>query len=148
MRSCVLLILLSKSQYFNDFDSKAKQPLKSMERLPQINYSLLNDNSLRKKLASLGIPNNGPRSLLTRRHTEWINLVNANCDSKTPRTKRELLRELYTWDKTQSRHVINGSLTANPSVMSKDFDGAAWAADHDHDFKKLIADAQNKAKFK
>lgn len=117
-----------------------------MERLPQISYSLLKDNALRKKLSELGIPNSGPRALLIRRHTEWVNLVNANCDSPRPRTKRELLHELDIWDKTQGRQLLNISnsgLNAS-SVMNKDFDGAAWAASHGDDFQTLIARARKK----
>ncbi|KAL9104145.1 MAG: hypothetical protein Q9163_000892 [Psora crenata] len=148
MRSYVALTSGSKSQYFNDSDVGPRQPSRAIERLPQINYSLLNDNALRKKLGALGIPNSGPRSLLMRRHTEWVNLVNANCDSKKPRTKRELLHELEIWDKAQGRQFINGSSTASSSVMKKDFDGAAWASDHNNDFKKLIAEAKKKAKSK
>ena len=118
-----------------------------MDRLPQLNYSLLKDNALRKKLAELGIPNGGPRPLLVRRHTEWINLVNANCDSAKPRTKRELLHELDIWDKTQGRQLLqtsNGG-SSTSSIMNKDFDGAAWAANHGDDFQTLIARARKKA---
>lgn len=119
-----------------------------MERLPQLSYSLLKDNALRKKLSDLGIPNGGPRALLIRRHTEWINLVNANCDSRRPRTKRELLHELDVWDKTQDRQILNSSSGggSSSSMMNKDFDGAAWAASHDSEFQSLIARARGKAK--
>lgn len=112
-----------------------------------MNYPLLKDNALRKKLSELGIPSGGPRALLIRRHTEWVNLVNANCDSARPRSKRELLRELDMWDKTQGRQVVNGpnGSTSASSVMHKDFDGAAWASSHDQDFQTLIAKARRKA---
>ena len=128
--------------------SRSSQPPKAMERLPQLSYSLLKDNALRKKLSDLGIPNGGPRALLIRRHTEWINLVNANCDSRRPRTKRELLHELDVWDKTQGRQILNSSSggVSSSSVMNKDFDGAAWAASHDNEFQSLIARARGKAK--
>lgn len=111
-----------------------------------MNYSILKDGVLRKKLRDLGIPNWGSRSLLQRRHTEWMNLWNANCDSKTPKSKRELLHELDIWERTQ------GGLAAAPSsagtdnsVLRKDFDGAAWSANHDSDFKRLIASAKQKS---
>lgn len=118
-----------------------------MERLPQLNYSLLKDNALRKKLAELGVPNGGSRTLLIRRHTEWVNLVNANCDSRKPRSKRELLSELDNWDKTQGRQIANSSGgTGNSSVMNKDFDGAAWAAVHEIDFQQLVTKAREKSK--
>ena len=119
-----------------------------MERLPQLNYSLLKDTALRKKLSELGIPNGGPKDLLIRRHTEWVNLVNANCDSSKPKTKRELLHELESWDKTQGRQIFNNCNGAGSasSVMSKNFDGAAWASNHGNDYQFLIAQARRKVK--
>lgn len=142
-----ILIRVRKSPSFN-MVSRSRQPPKPMERLPQLNYSLLKDNALRKKMSELGLPNSGPRALLIRRHTEWINLVNANCDSRRPRTKRELLHELDVWDKTQGRQVCNSSngVGGSSSVMDKDFDGAAWATSHDSDFQSLIARARRKTK--
>lgn len=121
-----------------------------MERLPQLNYSLLKDTALRKKLSEIGIPNGGPRDLLTRRHTEWVNLVNANCDSSKPKTKRELILELESWDRTQGRQSSNNynGAGSTPAVMSKEFDGAAWASNHDDSFQALIAQAREKLKRK
>ena len=147
--SVSILIQVRKSPSFN-MVSRSRQPPKAMERLPQLNYSLLKDNALRKRLSELGLPSSGPRALLIRRHTEWINLVNANCDSRRPRTKRELLHELDIWDKTQSRQVGNSSNGGggSSSVMDKDFDGAAWATSHDSDFQSLIARARRKTKSK
>lgn len=120
--------------------STDKQP----ERLPIINYSILKDNVLRKKLRDLGIPNWGPRPLIQRRHTEWMNLWNANCDSKTPKSKRQLLNELDIWERTQGGNAAPSMETTN-SVMRKDFDSAAWSTDHDSDFKRLIANARKKS---
>ena len=119
-----------------------------MERLPQLNYSLLKDTALRKKLSELGIPNGGSKDLLIRRHTEWVNLVNANCDSSKPKTKRELIQELESWDRTQGRQVLNNCNGAGSasSVMSKNFDGKAWASNHGNNFQSLIAQAQRKVR--
>lgn len=117
-----------------------------MERLPQLNYSLLKDTALRKKLSELGIPNGGPKALLIRRHTEWVNLVNSNCDSSKPKTKRELLQDLESWDRTQGRQTLgscNGTGSAS-SVMGKDFDGAAWASNHSNNFQALITQARRR----
>ena len=117
------------------------------ERLPQLNYSLFKENALRKKLVDLGIPSGGPKAVLIRRHTEWVNLVNANCDSSRPRKKRELLRDLTEWDKSQGRVVHNRSGHtghANNSMMKKDFDGVAWGTAHNKDFQRLIQEARQR----
>lgn len=120
-----------------------------MDRLPQVSYGLMKDQALRKKLAELGIPNTGPRQLLIKRHTEWVNLVNSNCDSSWPRSKRELLAELDTWGRSQGRNILDGlGGVESKSVMRKDFDGAAWAASHGDDFQHLIARARQKPQAK
>lgn len=107
----------------------------------------MKDNALRKKLSELGIPNEGSRAALTQRHAEWVNIVNANADSARPRSRKEMLRELDTWERTQGRHTASGLADSNNSnlVMSKDFDSSAWASSHSKDFQDLISKArQNK----
>lgn len=111
-----------------------------------MNYSLLKDTQLRKKFKDMGIPNWGPRQLLQKRHTEWMNLWNANCDSTSPKTKKELLRELEIWERTQGGFApTQSSLEPTNTVMAKDFDAAQWSVSHDNDFKRLIANARKKS---
>lgn len=120
--------------------------LKPTEMLPSLSYSILTENALRKKIAAQGIPSSGPKQLLIRRHTEWVNLWNSNCDSLRPRTKKQLLLDLDTWERTQGGHatIVPGVLRTANSIMAKDFDGAAWSAQHDDDFERLISEAREK----
>ena len=127
------------------FQSKSTTRVpKPMDRLPQINYTLYKDGALRKKMVELGIRSDGSKLLLTRRHTEWVNLVNANCDSKNSKSKKELLKELDVWDDTQGRQIGNNHSKDPASISHKDFDGKVWAANHDSEFKRLIAEAKRK----
>ncbi len=103
----------------------------------------MKESSLRRKLKDLGIPNWGPRVLLQKRHTEWMNLWNANCDSKAPKSKRELLRELAVWEGTQGGNSVTPT-DPTSSVMRKDFDTGEWSANYNTDFKQLIASARKK----
>lgn len=84
---------------------------------------------------------------MIKRHTEWVNLVNANCDSSRPKSRRELLDELSRWERSEGRQ-INDSLNGvdSSSVMRKDFDGKGWATTHGDNFQQLIATARAKAK--
>ena len=117
---------------------------KPPERLPAMNYSILKEGILRRKFRELGIPDWGPRPLLQRRHTEWMNLWNANCDSKTPKSKGELLQELSVWERTQGGGIPASFIGSANSAMSKNFNGAQWSARHDGDFKQLIASARQR----
>lgn len=75
-----------------------------------------------------------------------MNLWNANCDSKIPRTKRALLQELDIWERSQGGHATGPSpFVSNNNVMRKDFDAAGWSTNHDTDFKRLIANARKKS---
>ncbi|KAF2103442.1 DNA repair protein rad18 [Rhizodiscina lignyota] len=109
-------------------------------RLPQLNYSLLKDGALKKKFDDLGIPNWGSRELLIRRHTEWVNLYNSNADSSTPKSNRELLRELDLWERSQG-----GRAPARDALSKKkDFDGKAWMEGNKSQFDELIREARKK----
>ncbi|KAJ4323196.1 E3 ubiquitin-protein ligase rad18 [Fusarium piperis] len=130
----------SNSSSFSNQQRKTKAP----ERLPAINYSMYKEQALRKKLADLGISNQGPRILLERRHKEWVTLWNANCDAAKPKKRGELLHDLDIWERTQGgRAPTTGRAAQNAAIIKdKDFDGAAWAAKHDDSFKDLIASAR------
>lgn len=128
--------------------SSTRQPplTKRPERLPALNYSILKDQALRKKMAELGLSTTGSRQLLERRHKEWITLWNANCDSSRPKRRAELLHDLDVWERTQGGRapVFAGSLAVSrpAAVKDKDFDAAAWASAHDASFRDLIANAR------
>ncbi|KAG5662896.1 hypothetical protein KAF25_005314 [Fusarium avenaceum] len=121
-----------------------RQQTPTFERLPAINYSMYKDPALRKKMSDLGISSQGPRTLLQRRHKEWMTIWNSNCDAAQPRKHRELLQDLETWEKTQGgRAPTTGRSAQNAAVIKdKDFDGAAWAAKHDASFQDLINQAR------
>jgi E3 ubiquitin-protein ligase RAD18 len=120
------------------------KPSPKIGRLAHLNYSLLRETALRKKLVELGIPSVGSRQQLERRHIEWVTLWNANCDSSKPRKKSELLNELDVWEKTQGMRAPSSSsnLNTGSQVLGKDFDGAGWAAKHGQTFRDLIATAR------
>ena len=119
------------------------QSIKPQEKTNELNYSLLTETKLRQKLNELGIPSWGSKSLMIKRHTEWVNLWNANCDSNHPRGKRELLQELDSWERTQGGKAPTANGLAS-TVMRKEFDGAGWANRNKDEFSRLIADAKRK----
>ncbi|SPO03197.1 uncharacterized protein DNG_05879 [Cephalotrichum gorgonifer] len=123
--------------------SPRKQQTK-FERLPAINYSMLKDQALRKKMSDLGISTGGSRALLERRHREWCTIWNANCDSVKPKSRPQLIRDLEIWERSQGGRATPASRLAqtSASVKDKDFDRGAWAAKHGSSFKDLIASAR------
>lgn len=126
--------------------SNQNKPATRPERLPHPHYSGLKDTALRKKLADQGISSTGSRQLMERRYTEWVTLWNANCDSKSPKGKSELRRELDIWERTQGgkANTAGREQTIGAQIRDKDFDGKAWAEKNDEAFRELIAKARMK----
>ncbi|KAM0145270.1 hypothetical protein ACHAP3_000396 [Botrytis cinerea] len=119
------------------------QPVRRPERLPVVNFSLIKDQALKKKLIDLGISAGGGREMMRKRLTEYTTIWNANCDAKNPRSTGQLKRDLDSWERTL------GSRAPQPSALSahikdKDFDGQAWGEEHKNGFKDLIAQARRK----
>ncbi|KAK1093233.1 E3 ubiquitin-protein ligase rad18 [Friedmanniomyces endolithicus] len=90
------------------------------ERLAELNYSLLKELPMRKKLEEIGIPGWGSKQLMIKRHTEWVNLWNADCDSDHPRSKRELLQDLETWERTQGGRAPKETAALPPMNSHED----------------------------
>lgn len=130
------------------FAQRTKSPVVTAQkdRLPSINYALFTEASLRKKLKELAIPNHGNKDLMRKRHTEWVNLWNANCDSSRPRTKRDLLKDLDVWERTQGRQLERGIANGNTGVMVKEFDRDGWVKSQKGEFDDLIKKARAKKK--
>lgn len=131
------------------FVQRTKSPIvtSAKDRLPSINYALFSDASLRKKLKDLGIPNHGSKELMRKRHTEWMNLWNANCDSLKPRSKRDLLKDLDIWERTLGKQLEKTVAAGGASgVMVKDFDRGGWVKDQKNQFDDLIRKAREKKK--
>jgi E3 ubiquitin-protein ligase RAD18 len=103
---------------------------------------MLKEGALRKKLQEIGIPNWGTKDLLKRRHVEWLNIYNSNCDAEETvrKSKRQLLKELEEWENTQGGRAE----TKENKMMRKDFDGTGYAKSHKNDFDDLIAKAREK----
>lgn len=129
---------------FSQLASANRQHNRAMERLPALSYSMLKETALRKKLAELGISNSGPRTLLERRHREYITMWNANCDAARPKSRLDLLRQLDAWERTQGgRAPMTSRAVQNAAIIKdKDFNGSAWASQHNDSFKDLIANAR------
>lgn len=119
------------------------QSARPQDRINELNYSMMKETALRKKVKEAGIPDWGTKQLVIQRHREWVNIWNANCDSNHPRSKRELLHDLDVWERTQGGKAPNANGLSS-TIMKKDFDGEAYSKRHQDDFSRLIADAKRK----
>lgn len=122
------------------------KPIKRPERLAKLNFSMLKDFQLKKKLAEFGLNQGGSRQAMEKRCTEWITLWNSNCDATRPISPRELRSELERWERIQDGKAPGAYYSANHGVKirEKDFDGKAWSEFHTESFKDLTVKARRK----
>lgn len=135
----------TQSRYFSEkpldlpTTSKPKQSTRqqqaiSLKRLPKMSYAAMSDAKLRKAMSDMGISSAGNRAQLQRRCTEFIAMWNANLDSKTPKSKRELVSEMKAWDRVQAKPVIKAT--------SEEIESAHQNGKFDDNFSDLIAQAR------
>lgn len=136
--------VLPKPFAFSTARHAASTSAHTYERLPALNYAILTETKLRRKLVDTGIPAGGTKLAMERRYKEWAMMWNANCDSTRPKTKQELLRDLDVWERTQGSLAPPSSAALNQGAQIKDknFDGAGWSTRHNDSFKDLIANAR------
>lgn len=129
---------------FSTARQTSNTPTVTYERLPLLNFTLLNESKLKKKLMDAGISAQGNKLAMERRYKEWALMWNANCDSNRPKTKQELLRNLDVWERTQGSMAPTSSASAHigAQIKDKNFDGAGWSTKHSGAFKDLIANAR------
>ncbi|EPX74283.1 postreplication repair E3 ubiquitin-protein ligase rad18, partial [Schizosaccharomyces octosporus yFS286] len=106
-------------------------------RIPKLTYALLSESKIRSKLVEMGLPTEGNKQVLQRRHAQWVTMYNSNLDQKHPVSKKALLAQLRKWEKTQS----------NANVITKEkLGGTEWGSTYAGDFANLVQKAKNSIK--
>ncbi|KAK9451207.1 uncharacterized protein V1518DRAFT_412841 [Limtongia smithiae] len=115
----------------------AAAPAKQIARLPKLQYGIITEAKLRRTLADLGIPSQGNKQQLQRRHTEWVSIWNANADvaAVARKTKTTLLRELAEWESSLNRFEEH-----KPVIEGDDL--KEWGKLHAGSYQDLIAQAR------
>jgi hypothetical protein len=123
------------------------------ERLPKLNYHTMKEKDLRKKMQELGLSAEGSKAVLQQRHAEYVMLVNANLDAKHPRSKRDLLTEMRSWESlrldAERNRKPNHSHNTSASDKEKEKEQLKeYSKENDDDFKRLIEDAKKRRQAK
>ncbi|KAI8854527.1 hypothetical protein BC829DRAFT_380149 [Chytridium lagenaria] len=72
-------------------------------RKAAVPYDMMKDGQLRKLLIDEGLPSNGDKTTLKRRHREYMIRLQANRDSLEPRPEDEIRQEFIVWEQTVTK---------------------------------------------
>uniref|UniRef100_H3BGG3 RING-type E3 ubiquitin transferase n=1 Tax=Latimeria chalumnae TaxID=7897 RepID=H3BGG3_LATCH len=63
-----------------------RSSLSKRKPMAKVVYNLLSDRELKKKLKEIGLPIQGTKQQLVKRHQDFLHMYNAQCDSLTPKS--------------------------------------------------------------
>ncbi|RLV99645.1 hypothetical protein DV515_00009524 [Chloebia gouldiae] len=94
--------------------------------MSKVVYNLLSDRDLRKKLKEHGLSTSGTRQQLIKRHQEFVHMYNAQCDSLSPKSVAEIVKELEKNEKIRVQLECNkpgeNSLTFTKDQTEEEID--------------------------
>ncbi|NXM82099.1 RAD18 ligase, partial [Oenanthe oenanthe] len=88
--------------------------------MSKVVYNLLSDRDLRKKLKEHGLSTSGTRQQLIKRHQEFVHMYNAQCDSLSPKSVAEVVKELEKNEKIRVQLECNNKSGENSLTFTKD----------------------------
>ncbi|NWX56707.1 RAD18 ligase, partial [Promerops cafer] len=112
--------------------------------MSKVVYNLLSDRDLRKKLKEHGLSTSGTRQQLIKRHQEFVHMYNAQCDSLSPKSVAEVVKELEKNEKIRVQLECNkpggNSLTFTKDQTEEEIDEihAEYRNKHRSEFKFLV----------
>ncbi|KAM6061944.1 E3 ubiquitin-protein ligase RAD18 isoform 2-T2 [Chlamydotis macqueenii] len=94
--------------------------------MSKVVYNLLSDRDLKKKLKEHGLSTHGTRQQLVKRHQEFVHMYNAQCDSLSPKSVAEVVKELEKNEKIRVQLELNktgeNSLTFTKDQTEEEID--------------------------
>ncbi|NWU85680.1 RAD18 ligase, partial [Onychorhynchus coronatus] len=120
--------------------------------MSKVVYNLLSDRDLKKKLKEHGLSTSGTRQQLIRRHQEFVHMYNAQCDSLSPKSVAEVVKELERNEKIRVQLECNkpgeNSLTFTKDQTEEEIDEihAEYRNKHRNEFRFLVDQVKNRQK--
>ncbi len=97
---CLREFPLDQIENHASFCKGPTKPKRKLTPLPKPVYHMLKDSQIKSKLSDLGLKTTGDRQLIIKRHSEYVLLHNAECDSDDPKSASELRRLLGRAERT------------------------------------------------
>ncbi|XP_064523138.1 E3 ubiquitin-protein ligase RAD18 isoform X2 [Pseudopipra pipra] len=116
--------------------------------MSKVVYNLLSDRDLKKKLKEHGLSTSGTRQQLIKRHQEFVHMYNAQCDSLSPKSVAEVVKELEKNEKIRVQLECNkpseNSLTFTKDQTEEEIDEihAEYQPQEEHPTAVVLGEAQ------
>nr|XP_014349428.1 PREDICTED: E3 ubiquitin-protein ligase RAD18 [Latimeria chalumnae] len=120
-----------------------RSSLSKRKPMAKVVYNLLSDRELKKKLKEIGLPIQGTKQQLVKRHQDFLHMYNAQCDSLTPKSAAEIAKQIEKSEKirAQLENKSNESLmTFTKEQTEEEIDAVhtEYRMTHRSEFQQLI----------
>ncbi|KAM6980741.1 E3 ubiquitin-protein ligase RAD18, partial [Aplochiton taeniatus] len=129
-------------------ESLRSSPTGQRRPMGKLVYSLLTMQELKKRLKECHLSLQGTREQLIRRHQEFVQSYNAECDSLSPRSAEDIAKEVEANEKT--RNQLNGKskcemvFTKKHSLEEIDKLHSSYRKQHSSEFSRLVAQVRGR----
>ncbi|XP_069793391.1 E3 ubiquitin-protein ligase RAD18 [Narcine bancroftii] len=119
--------------------------------LPKLVYNLLSDRDLKKKLKEYGLSTQGSKAQMVKRHQEFIQMYNSQCDSLNPRSAKDIAKEIEKNEKTRAQletKVVDHAMKFTKDQSEEEIDAVhkEYRMKHKKEFQELITDVRSRWK--
>ncbi|XP_072136751.1 E3 ubiquitin-protein ligase RAD18 isoform X2 [Mobula birostris] len=117
--------------------------------LPKLVYNLLSDRDLKKKLKEYGLSTQGSKAQLIKRHQEFIQMYNSQCDSLNPKSAKDIAKEIEKNEKTRAQleaKVVENAMKFTKDQSEEEIDALHkdYRIKHKGEFQKLITEVKKR----
>uniref|UniRef100_A0A8C5Q2L8 RING-type E3 ubiquitin transferase n=1 Tax=Leptobrachium leishanense TaxID=445787 RepID=A0A8C5Q2L8_9ANUR len=110
--------------------------------MAKVVYNLLSERDLRKRLKEVGLSTHGSKQQMTRRHQEFVQTYNAQCDSLDPKSAAEIVCEIENNEKIRCALEAKqeSGMTFKKEQTEEEIDEIhhEYRKKHNNDFQNLI----------
>ncbi|KAE8612101.1 hypothetical protein XENTR_v10012723 [Xenopus tropicalis] len=111
--------------------------------MAKVVYNLLSERDLKKKLKEVGLSTHGSKQQMIRRHQEFVQMYNAQCDSLNPSSASEIVCEIEKNEKIRSLLEANqeeSGMTFKKEQTEEEIDEIhkQYRTKHKNEFQQLV----------
>ncbi|XP_072928586.1 E3 ubiquitin-protein ligase RAD18 isoform X1 [Hemitrygon akajei] len=121
--------------------------------LPKLVYNLLSDRDLKKKLKEYGLSTQGNKTQLIKRHQEFVQMYNSQCDSLNPKSAKDIAKEIEKNEKIRAQleaKVVENAMKFTKDQSEEEIDALHkdYRIKHQEEFQNLITEVKKRWKSK
>ncbi|XP_061114237.1 E3 ubiquitin-protein ligase RAD18-like isoform X1 [Conger conger] len=134
----------------NEKEERLRSPPGKRKPLTKVVYSLLSQQQLKRRLKDFHLSTQGSWDQLVRRHQDFVQMYNAECDSLNPKSAQDIAKEIEKNEKARVQAQTKSKCMPLVSKGQTDEEieevHSNYRKEHNAEFTRLIAEVKSRMK--